>query len=180
MWAYFEEVTKGNDLSISGHHAMACFIAAAHGQMLESLNRLRDDELLDANGLRKRWYECMETEKGGAYRQFFFEAVKVKAEKVISFSQCFPSSLRYPQLKKGGCPFVWPNGGPGRNPDKEPPKDFIPQDMANTIYDKVAKKATKDLMDFITDLSDGQRALCGPTLMRPTSWGCFTWLCYAS
>jgi hypothetical protein len=94
VWTYFEKVFKGNDLTITGHHAMACFIAAAHGQMLESLKQLRDENQspLDANGLRKRWHECMEKEEGGAYRQSFFETVKVKAEKVIFFSQMFPST----------------------------------------------------------------------------------------
>jgi DUF971 family protein len=47
--------------------------------------------------------------------------------------------------------------------------------MAKTIYDKVAKKATTDLMDFITVLSGGQRALCVTYIDEAHELGMLYW-----
>jgi hypothetical protein len=45
-------------------------------------------------------------------------------------------------------------------PVNKPLSDGVkPQEMAQQIYDKVAKKATRDLFDLISSLSDGQPAL---------------------
>jgi len=158
VWTYFGKVTKTNNLDIRAHHAMACFIGAAHEEMLMSLQQLMEKpvEPLDAEGLRKRWHECMEKEENGMYRQSFFEKVKVRADEVLfSFIYFVSMTLCSPQLTSQGCPYSLQDGSP-----KPTPKGFNPVEMAKQIYNKVAKGATKRLMDFITNLSHGDRALC--------------------
>ncbi|KAK2464126.1 hypothetical protein APHAL10511_003874 [Amanita phalloides] len=73
---FFSALPKLNDLSLTAHTAIACFIAVAHQTMLETLQKARDEERLDGVQLLEYWHGLMESTKRDGREVFFTEVVK--------------------------------------------------------------------------------------------------------
>ncbi|KAF8513950.1 hypothetical protein JB92DRAFT_3083105 [Gautieria morchelliformis] len=86
VYHYFKTLwEKEHDLSISGHIAIASFIAAAHTKMLECLQTAQTERNLDRPGLVQYWHSMMEGNREGcgarAYRlQFFLDVIQQAEE----------------------------------------------------------------------------------------------------
>ena len=81
---YFSALPKDNELSLTAHKAIACFIAAAHQMMLETLQRY-SEEGHDGPQLLKHWHERMEPTGAGDDRNAFFTKVVERANIVSRF-----------------------------------------------------------------------------------------------
>jgi hypothetical protein len=87
---FFADVRKraeGNDLSLYAHASIACFLAAAHSQMLLHLQSAQKKHT-NAETLLAHWHDVMESESR-VYRSKFFEAVLKRANEVSHFSSLF-------------------------------------------------------------------------------------------
>jgi len=81
---FFSALPGGNGLSIAAHIAIACFVAAAHQTMLETLQEARKKGL---NGpqLLGYWHRLMEPIGPRDRREQFFTKVVELANKVSPF-----------------------------------------------------------------------------------------------
>ena len=77
MFKYFSNIRVDNDLSITAHATIACFLAAAHETMLKWLKEIHENEP-NAQQVLRTWHELME--KKGGERQKFFTCVVGLAE----------------------------------------------------------------------------------------------------
>jgi hypothetical protein len=75
-------IPKSNNLSHKAHWLIACFLAALHITMLESLKRLKSEGNIDGRRLLEAWHEQMEGKRESEYRKKFFLEVIKKAEEV--------------------------------------------------------------------------------------------------
>jgi hypothetical protein len=71
---YFQDVPD-DDKSLSAHHWIACFIAAAHTTMLEWLEGARGNR--NGEQLLMAWHEAMEKNANDARSEFFIKVVAV-------------------------------------------------------------------------------------------------------
>lgn len=85
---FFKKLPKGNDLSVTAHSAIACFIAAAHGTMLTWLQALQNQYECDGKQLLESWHSLMEKGNVTQRRRFFLEVVE-RATAAGLFSLCF-------------------------------------------------------------------------------------------
>ncbi|KAF8491535.1 hypothetical protein JB92DRAFT_1266106 [Gautieria morchelliformis] len=121
VYCYFQTLWGNqNDLSISGHIAIASFIAAAHTTMLGRLQTAQTERNFDHPGLVQYWHSMMEgNDEGGvsqAYRRQFFLDVVQQAEdfnkEVHNQKQCFSEDVRRfvglesPKLVEKGEPSI--------------------------------------------------------------------------
>jgi hypothetical protein len=81
---FFEKVPRNNDLSVTGHVAIACFLGALHETMRTSLVRMHAEKSCNGHDLRQAWHERMEKHRLGGFRQEFFAEVISEAEKVLN------------------------------------------------------------------------------------------------
>ena len=81
---YFSASSKTNELSLTVHKAIACFIAAAHQIMLETLQGYKE-EGHDGPQLLKHWHERMEPTGVRDDRNAFFTKVVEQANIVSHF-----------------------------------------------------------------------------------------------
>ena len=81
---FFFALPKSNDVSIIAHLAIACFLAAAHKMMLETLQAAHNKGL---NGLQllDYWHELMEPTGARGRREGFFTEVVERANMVSRF-----------------------------------------------------------------------------------------------
>lgn len=86
MQQYFSALPRGNDVSISAHIAIACFLAAAHRTMLTWLKR-KSEAGLNGPRLLEWWHRLMEKRDGEVEytRETFFSAVVQLAREVTNF-----------------------------------------------------------------------------------------------
>ena len=83
MTGFFEKVPRNNDLSVTGHVAIACFLGALHETMRASLVRMHEEKSCNGHDLRQAWHERMEKNRRGDFRREFFAEVISAAEKAI-------------------------------------------------------------------------------------------------
>jgi hypothetical protein len=69
-------------MSLTAYSAIARFLAAAHGIMLEWLKGAQQQLNLDGDELRTWWYVIMEQKEGREKRRNFFSEVVGKANEV--------------------------------------------------------------------------------------------------
>jgi hypothetical protein len=144
---------KGNDLSLTAHNAIACFLAAAHLTMLESLQKARKKGL---NGpqLLKYWHQLMEPTTVRNPREAFFTKVVKRADSVSRFIFFRLSALTYWQMRLK----VITDCSPVRAKDGTPiPSDFDPFAASLKIYKRSAQEATKNLGEFLSSVLPLQR-----------------------
>lgn len=82
---FFSNLPCDNDLSLTAHAAIACFIAAAHLVMLEYLQKARNENGLNGLELLMHWHELMEPTGVRDGRDVFFTEVVNRANKVGHF-----------------------------------------------------------------------------------------------
>jgi hypothetical protein len=72
---YFSQITANDDLSYTAHSAIASFLAAAHGTMLEWLQKAQRQDGFDERQLHRWWHDLMEGKKREKRREFFLEVL---------------------------------------------------------------------------------------------------------
>lgn len=94
MFYYFKALPKDNDLSITAHVGIACFLGALHEAMLASLMRIQTENHCNGFDLRNAWHELMEKNHQDGYREKFFQSVVKRAEQASHhFSMYFPALI---------------------------------------------------------------------------------------
>jgi hypothetical protein len=91
---YFKPLSKDNDLSLSAHAAIACFVAAAHETMLKVLQDVQKEKRWNRLELLSYWHNLMEPTGGRSGRDQFFAKVINRANDVSSFVP-FSASLSH-------------------------------------------------------------------------------------
>ena len=89
VFTYFTALSKDNDLSLTAHAAIACFLGAAHTTMLEWLQRAQSERKLDGSQLHTYWQELMEPQGVRNGRDRFFEEVIERANSACHLSFFF-------------------------------------------------------------------------------------------
>jgi hypothetical protein len=82
---FFSTLPKTSDLSLTAHTAIACFLAAAHQTMLESLQEACKEKGLNGPQLLEYWHELMEPTGVRDRREAFFTKVVERADSVSHF-----------------------------------------------------------------------------------------------
>jgi hypothetical protein len=82
---FFSNLPHDNDLSLTAHAAIACFIAAAHLTMLEWLQKAHNENGFNGLQLLVYWHELMEPSGVRDGREAFFTEVVNRANKVGHF-----------------------------------------------------------------------------------------------
>lgn len=85
MYNYFNKLDDNNDLSITSHIALACFVGAAHRTMLE---RLQSVKVQTVQELHDYWYQLMEQQDDRSERNTFFSEVVANANAVNQLFFC--------------------------------------------------------------------------------------------
>jgi hypothetical protein len=80
VFHYIKQISNDNDLSITAHLDLACFLAAAHETMLASLKDIKGKQELSGPELRAAWHDRMEMNREPEYREQFFSRVVKSAE----------------------------------------------------------------------------------------------------
>jgi len=91
---FFTKLSRDNDLNLTAHHAIACFLTAAHTTVLEWLKRAQSDKKFNGFQLHAYW-------------QKFFSAVVGLANSAsrYSFAVCFHThSLLIDETAAGNYP----------------------------------------------------------------------------
>jgi hypothetical protein len=177
VFQYFKAIPKSNDLSRRAHQRIACFLAALHTKMLQSLKSLKAEENLDGKGLLAAWHQRMEGKERDYRKAFYQEVVQMaksffqevndkeakekakRKENVVSHHYFVSSDLisSWQSDPKESDPFRSPRRDPDGTPDD---KTFNSIDFAQECYSHHAEKATKVLMQFIGELFPGENPLC--------------------
>ena len=82
VFYYFKGLPGDNDLSVTAHVGIACFLGALHETTLGSLERIRTENRCDGPKLRSIWHGLMENDIQKGYRPKFFESVIQRAKQV--------------------------------------------------------------------------------------------------
>lgn len=82
---FFSALPRNNDLSLTAHAAIACFLAAAHEMMLETLQKVYNEQGLNGQQLLEYWHRLMEPIGARDGRKEFFTKVVDRANKVSRF-----------------------------------------------------------------------------------------------
>lgn len=134
---FFSTLPKNNDLSLTAHIAIACFLAAAHLTMLELL---QGEQKKGLNGpqLLEYWHELMEPPTVRDRREAFFTKVVKRADSMKLMVTTDSSPIR---AKDG----------------KLIPSDFDPFAASLKIYKRSAEEATKNLGEFLSSVLPAKR-----------------------
>jgi hypothetical protein len=142
---FFSKISKRNDQSFTAHVAIACFLAAAHELMYEYLKEAQGK----VANLLSYWNSIMEPEGARDERAKFFSRVVERAHQVsgsfflASCSHCFYQlKVEKEHLHKQV----------GESPDSKTrnPDDYVIPSFAEGCYNNITKKATEQLMDFLS------------------------------
>ncbi|KAF8343349.1 hypothetical protein F5887DRAFT_886857, partial [Amanita rubescens] len=126
---FLSALPKTNDLILTAYVAIACFLAAAHQMMLETLQEACKEKGLDGPQLLEYWHGLMEPTRTRDRRQEFFTKVVERAESVSS-------SQDNPTRAKDGKPV--------------PLDSFEHFTMSRKIYELHAKEAINKLTEFLS------------------------------
>ncbi|KAF8816611.1 hypothetical protein BYT27DRAFT_7220522 [Phlegmacium glaucopus] len=135
---FFSELLKNNDLSITAHLSIACFLAAAHQTMLETLQEAYDAKGLNGSQLLQYWHQVMEPTGSCGCREVFFT-------KVVKQANLMKLKVETPQ------------NSPIRGKDGEVPENFKPYEISHRCYMPSAEEATKKLMEFLSHVLPTKR-----------------------
>jgi len=126
---FFSLLPKSNDLSITAHIAIACFLAAAHETMLETLRKAHNENGLNGPQLLEYWHELMEPTGTRDRREEFFTQVVKRANTVsrFIFFRLSALSILAVEIECGSPPSQSYQGG-GRQADNRSLSD-ISQDL---------------------------------------------------
>ncbi|KAK2464638.1 hypothetical protein APHAL10511_003331 [Amanita phalloides] len=129
---FFSALPRFNELSLTTHAAIACFIAAAHQTMLETLQKVHIEQKLNGEQLLEYWHGLMESTKRDG-REAFFAKVVGEANSMKAKMGTFGNS-------------------PIRKDGKVVPSDFNPESKSREFYQRDAKEATERLMTFLSSV----------------------------
>ena len=153
--SFFQGVPKNTNLTVTAHVAIACFLGALHETMHASLVRIQKENSCNGHDLRKIWYERMEKNRRGSFRQDFFAEVIRKAEQAIHcFVMYFILLMPCRQFKMTAPTFTVSKRLADGQPD-DPNWDSA--SLAKLCYEQYSEKATADLVEFIQTLFPGKK-----------------------
>ncbi|KAF8327857.1 hypothetical protein F5887DRAFT_924568 [Amanita rubescens] len=142
---FFSTLSRENDLSPTAHAAIACFLAAAHETMLETLQKAHNERGLNGQQLLEYWHGLIEPIEARNSRKDFFTKVVERAN----------------TLKLEAEPFAGKDGvfndSPTRGADGKESRDLNPGNIARHYYGLRAKKATEELMEFLSNILPEKR-----------------------
>ncbi|KAF8501239.1 hypothetical protein BU17DRAFT_72018 [Hysterangium stoloniferum] len=134
---YFAAFTKDNDLSLTAHDAIACFLAAAHKIMLDWLQTAKRHHQFDGPQLLGTGMSLWNhRERGTAGTDFLRNLLNKQILQVVIF-------------------FSWRHALGHRRVTREP-SNPDPHDFSTIFYEPIAKKATEDLMAFLSTIQSPQ------------------------
>lgn len=85
VYNYFKNLTKTNDMSISAHVGIACFLTASYTTMLAWLKSYLAAAAVSGPELVTYWHGLMERSEGRAERERFFSEVVKQANNVSHY-----------------------------------------------------------------------------------------------
>jgi hypothetical protein len=138
-----------NQLSITAHAHVACFMGASHATMLKWLKKKRE-EGVDGKELHSWWYGVMESKEGWESRRQFFSEVVNEANLVSDhyLVSRIKIHIQYQMTAQPDFPAV------GNSPRLGDPSNGNIETVATKFYDRYVSNATQDLMSFISEVPE--------------------------
>ena len=144
---------RGDDMSFSAHHQIACFIAAAHMTMHQWLERASGNR--NGEQLLAVWHEAMEKNANDARSEFFIKVVALakRASHLCLLSRLHTNGWQI-QAEK-------PQQAVEKNPGCNEQLESDLHRAVKTFYDEITGPATQKLLAFISSLfPKNKKPLC--------------------